>query len=140
MATARRLLSLPGNLTATVGGSGDAGTISGYDVITNFTTSKDLLTIAMSTPVAAANTAGTTGTASTLTIGGNTVKSHAISNGVITFSTNSSYSSPVSLTSLANVAAVIQYLEHTNLGNGSQTDRTVAFTATINSVAHTYIL
>src|SRR4029078_8118319 len=41
----------------------------------------------------------------------------------------------LNLTSTANVAAVVQYLHNNNLGaNG-----TVAFTATIGTVSHTYV-
>jgi hypothetical protein len=40
------------------------------------------------------------------------------------------------LTSTANVAAVVQYLERNDLGNAGVT---VAFTATISSVAHTFV-
>src|SRR5581483_3521876 len=70
--------------------SGDAavsitgGNISGYDVITDFSPTADFLDRA-GTPAAAANTAGTNGADSTLKIGGQTVKSHSISNGIITF-------------------------------------------------------
>ena len=44
----------------TLGGSGNAGTITGYDIITDFTTGSDTLDL-QGTTTAAANTAGTTG-------------------------------------------------------------------------------
>ena len=53
----------------TIGGSGNFGTITGYDVITDFATGSDTLDL-QGTAVAAANTTGTNGTDSTLTISG----------------------------------------------------------------------
>jgi hypothetical protein len=121
--------------TVTIGGSGNSGTITGYDVITDFNTSVDKLDL-QGTAAAAANTTGRNGTDSTLTIGGATVKSHAISNGIITFDDANTYAAPLNLTSTANVAAVVQYLAANDIGT---TGSTVAFTATISGVAHTYV-
>ena len=120
----------------TLGGSGNSGTISGYDVITDFATGSDTLDL-QGTTVAAANTAGTTGAQqSTLQIGSQTIKSHAISNGIVTFDDAAPYSSALSLTSTANVAAVVSYLSRNDIGT---TGTTVAFTATIGGVAHSYV-
>ncbi|WP_128971356.1 beta strand repeat-containing protein [Bradyrhizobium tropiciagri] len=126
-----------GQSLGTIGGAGDNGTVSGYDVITNFSTSNDTLTLVGSV-AAVANTSGFNGLDSTLTIGGNTVKSDAISNGIITFDVldqtfNSAHT--VSLTSTADVAAVVQYLENNNIGAA----KAVGFTATIGGTAHTYV-
>ncbi len=121
--------------TVTVGGTGNAGTISGYDVITDFDTAADKLSL-NGTPFAVANTAGTNGTDSTLTINSATVKSHAITNGIITFDDNNTFTTALSLTSTSDVAAVMQYLRLRDMGNAGAT---VAFTATISGVAHTYI-
>ena len=124
-----------GDSTVTIGGSGNAGTITGYDVITDFATASDTLDL-QGTAAAAANTAGTNGTQSSLQIGSQTIKSHAITNGIITFDDAAPYSAALSLTSTANVAAVVQYLSKNDIGT---TGSTVAFTATIGGVAHTYV-
>ena len=129
-----------GESVATVGGSGDAGTISGYDVITDFNpaSGNDILNLPGGLGVAnvAANTAGTNGSASVLTIGGATIKSHAISNGIITFDDQLGYASALNITTVAQVAAVVDYLQRQDFGAGNSV---VAFTATIAGTAHTYI-
>jgi hypothetical protein len=122
-----------GNSPAVLGGSGNNGTISGYDVITDFNSSSDILNLE-GNPAAVVTIATTND--SSLTIGGATIKSHAISNGIIRFDDAPTFSTPLNLTSAANVAAVVDYLQHNDLGNAGAT---VAFTATINSVSHTYI-
>ncbi len=121
----------------TLGGSGNAGTITGYDIITDFTTGSDTLDL-QGTTTAAANNAGTSNSSnqSTLMIGGQTLKSHAISNGIITFDDSGVYSSALNLTSLSNVAAAVSYLSRNDIGT---TGTTVAFTATISGVAHTFV-
>ena len=133
-AGADRFVINTGQSIGTIGGSGNSGTITGYDVITDFETGTDTLDL-QGTPVGAPNTSGFSGTASTLTIAGQTVKSAAISNGIITFDDSFAYTSALSLTSLANVAAVVQFMTKTSGGIGY----TAAFTANISGVAHTYI-
>nr|WP_283817494.1 VCBS domain-containing protein [Bradyrhizobium liaoningense] len=122
---------------ATIGGSGNSGTITGFDVITDFDGAADFLDL-QGTPTA--STFSSTGsTDSTLTIAGATVKSHSITNGIVTFDTSSqTFTSAVSLdgTDTSRVAAAVQYLEANNLGGAG---KTLAFTATINGVAHTYV-
>ena len=118
----------------TVGGSGNNGTISGYDVINGFATANDFLDL-QGSPTAAPGT-NIDGVNSTLTIGGQTVKSHTISNGIITFDDQNSYAAALSLTDTSRVAAVVDYLQHNDLGNAGAT---VAFTATINGTANTYV-
>ena len=120
--------------TVAVGGSGNTGTISGYDVINGFTAASDFLDL-QGTPASATGT-NVDGTNSALTIGGQTVKSHTISNGIITFDDQNSYAAALSLTNSSHVAAVVDYLQRNDLGNAGAT---VAFTATINGTAHTYI-
>ena len=139
-ATSNTYVINSGQSLATVGGSGNAGTISHYDIITNFSTSADFLNL-QGTPAAATTatfpSAGSID--STLTIAGATVKSHSITNGIITFDTSSeTFSSAVSLnaTDTSRVAAAVQYLESNDIGSAGQT---VAFIATINGTAHTYI-
>ncbi|MBU3593688.1 hypothetical protein ICN42_06210, partial [Polynucleobacter sp. 71A-WALBACH] len=123
------------NSLATVGGTGNSGTISGYDVVKDFNNVLDTLDL-QGTVAVASDTLATNGTDSTLTIAGATVKSHAISNGIVTFDDADSYSTALSLTSAANVAAAVQYLKANILGAANTV---VAFTATISSVTHTYI-
>ena len=118
----------------TVGGTANTGTISGYDVVTDFDITADFLKLAGS-PYVPAN-ATVNGSNSTLTSGGNTISSHKITNGMITFSTANTFSTAITITSVAQVAAVTQYLENNDLGNAGAT---VAFTATISGTAHTYI-
>ncbi|MFB9984722.1 beta strand repeat-containing protein [Mesorhizobium kowhaii] len=121
---------------ATIGGSGDAGTVTGYDVITDFVGAADFLDL-QGAPAAATGT-NIDGANSTLTIGGQTVKSHTISNGMVTFDDADAYSAALSLdgTDTSRVAAVVQYLKNNDIGNAGAT---VAFSATINGVAHTYV-
>ena len=127
-----------GSTAITLGGSAQNGTIAGYDVITDFVAATDFLDLA-GAPVAAANTTGTNGVDSALRLtstSSTTIKSHAISNGIITFSTTDTFGTTATLSSTGNVAAVVQYLERNDLGNAGVT---VAFTATISSVAHTFV-
>ena len=123
-----------GDSPVTIIGSGNNGTISGYDIITDFSATTDFLDLA-GTPVAATGTQ-VDGANSTLTIGGNTIKSHTITNGIISFDDLDSYASAISLNGISNVAAVVQYLHNNDLGNAGAT---VAFTATISGVSHTYV-
>jgi hypothetical protein len=123
-----------GDSLATIGGLGNNGTISGYDVITDFSTTADILDLA-GTPVAATGT-NINGTDSTLTVDGNTIKSHTITNGIISFDDVNAYSAAINLNSTSAVAAAVQYLQNNDLGNAGAT---VAFTATISGVSHTYV-
>ena len=118
----------------TVGGSGDAGTISGYDVITDFATATDILNL-QGTAAAATGT-NISGTDSSLTINGQTIKSHTISNGIIAFDDANTFGSPLTLSSTADVAAAVDYLHRNDLGNAGAT---VAFVANIGGTAHTYV-
>jgi len=125
-----------GGTPVTIGGTGNSGTISGYATIKDFATSTDFLELA-GAPVATANTSGdVNGTDSTLTIGGSKVGEDSITNGIITFYTNSGTSLSLNATNTSAVAAAVQYLESNNLGAAGDT---VAFTATINGIAQTYI-
>ena len=119
-----------GDATVALGGSGNNGTISGYDVITDFSAAGDTLTLS-GTPFAAGNTSGINGNNSSLTIGGNVISSHAISNGIITFDDTGTFTTALTLTSTQDVAAVVNYLQQNDLGSAGAT---VAFTATISGV------
>ena len=79
------------------------------------------------------------GTDSVLTIGGQTIKSHQINNGIITFSNNDTFSSGTtfSLTSLANVAAAVDYIHRNDFA--TSTGANIGFVANIGGTPHTYI-
>jgi hypothetical protein len=125
-----------GDSTYSVGGSGNTGTITGYDVITDYTTGavQDLIDVAGTASLGSSSTTND----STLTIGGSVVNSHSISSGIISFSSAATYSvgTAFSLTSLSNVAAVVQYLGANDWGSAGAT---VAFNATISGVNHAYV-
>ncbi|MES3003128.1 MAG: VCBS domain-containing protein, partial [Pseudomonadota bacterium] len=123
-----------GDSVVAIGGSGNGGTITGQDVIADFGAGADSLDL-QGSPVAAANGV-VDGVNSALTIGGNQVSSHSITNGVITFDDAGTFASALSLTSLAQVAAVVQYLRGNDIG---AVGATVAFTATIGSLTHAYV-
>ncbi len=122
-----------------LGGSGDAGTIRAFDTVSDFALAGvDKLDIPGTAAVAANTVVGVNGTDSLLTIAGQTVKSHSINNGIISFDDADTYLavSNLTLSSTAGVAAVVDYLLHNDLGNAGVT---VAFTATISGVNHTYV-
>ena len=85
-----------GNTALTISGSGNNGVVTGYDVITDFVVGTDILNL-NGTPTAAANTTGVNGNDSALTVGGSTIKSHAISNGIITFDDANTFGSALIL-------------------------------------------
>ena len=124
-----------GESAVTIGGAGNGGTISGYDIIKDFDPATDKLTLA-SGPAVGGNFSSGDGTDSDLQINGQTIKSHSVTNGIITFDDAATFSSALTLSSLSDVAAVVDYLRHNDIGNNQPT---LAFTATINGVAHTYI-
>ncbi|HTK78261.1 MAG TPA: DUF4347 domain-containing protein [Gemmataceae bacterium] len=128
-----------GDSVLTIGGSGTAGTISGYDVVADFTPgptgppSDNIIFGGAS--VAANNT--TNGIDSTLLLNTNaTVKSHTIIGGIITFDDANTFATAVSLTSTADVAAAVQYLQSNDIGNVGSS---VAFQAVISGITHTYV-
>ncbi|MEQ1813297.1 MAG: putative Ig domain-containing protein [Candidatus Nitrotoga sp.] len=125
-----------GDSVLTLGGTGNAGTIAGFDTITDFTLGvggDTINTVDVSTVVADITVNGTN---STLTIAGQAVKSHRITSDMITFDDADTFASALSLTNMSDVAAVAQYLQANDLGNAGST---VAFTASIGGTAHTYL-
>ena len=131
-----------GDAALTIGGSAMAGTVSGYDVITDFAAgataaASEKIDFATSSQVAGNGT--TNGNNSALQLHtGNVVSSHSITNGIITFDDTGTFAAAVPLTSLSDVAAVAQYLENNDNGNFNIGD-VVAFKAIISGVTHTYI-
>ena len=129
-----------GASSLTIGGSGNAGTISGFDTVRDYAVitagaAADRIDT-VGNPEVVANTAGTNGADSSLTIGGQTVKSHSISNGLITFDDANTFAGALVIDSTEDLAAVVQYLQAQDLGNAGAT---VGFTATIGGNAHTYL-
>ncbi|TPL96817.1 Ig-like domain-containing protein, partial [Mesorhizobium sp. B2-3-10] len=124
-----------GDSTPVIGGSGNAGTISGYDIITDFIAGTDKLTLP---GVLLAATAGLVDGAgdSVLTIGGDTVESHSVTNGIANFFGTDAGASPLIITTTSGVAAAVQYLMGTDIGNAGAT---LAFAATISGINHTFV-
>ncbi|RWE46389.1 MAG: type I secretion C-terminal target domain-containing protein [Mesorhizobium sp.] len=120
--------------TPVIGGSGNNGTITGYDIITDFIAGTDKLSLPGS--LVAATAGNVNGGDSTLTIGGDTVQSHSVTNGIASFFGTDTFTAPLAVTSAASLAAVVQYLNATDIGNPGAT---LAFTATISGVNHTYV-
>ncbi|BCG75767.1 hypothetical protein MesoLj113a_69250 [Mesorhizobium sp. 113-1-2] len=123
-----------GDSTPVIGGSGNAGTISGYDIITDFATVADKLSLPGT--LVAATTGNVNGGDSTLTIGGDTVQSHSVTNGIASFFGTDTFTAPLAVTSAASLAAVVQYLTLTDIGDAGAT---LAFTGTIAGVNHTFV-
>lgn len=111
-----------------------SASISGFDVIEDFKLGEDRLVLNGS-PFVAANVA-LDGKDSSLRIGSQTVKSHQITNGIIRFDDQGNYAAPLALTSMAHVAAVIQYLQGNDLGDAGAV---VAFTAKLDSRDYTFV-
>ncbi len=125
-----------GDSVLTLGGTGDAGTIAGFDTITDFTLGIGGDTINTVDVFTAVTDITVNGTNSTLTIAGQAVKSHRITSGMIIFDDVDTFASALSLTNMTDVAAVAQYLQANDIGN---TGSTVAFSANIGGTAHTYL-
>jgi hypothetical protein len=113
-------------------GSDSHGNITGFAgfSVVAFDPTTETLNLA-GTPKVAADTSGVNGVDSTLTVSNNHhISSHAISNGIITFDDNNTYSSALNLNSDAKIAAAVQYLQHNDLGAAGTT---VAFVANGNT-------
>jgi hypothetical protein len=131
-----------GDSTLSITGSGMAGLIAGYDVISDFTpglsaSASEKITFTGAAVVADGTALAGDGISSTLLLHtAAAVASHTISNGVITFDDQSSFVSEVTLTSMADVAAAVQYLQQFDFGNSGAS---LAFNATIAGCAHTFM-
>jgi Ca2+-binding RTX toxin-like protein len=131
-----------GDSVLSVTGAGGAGLLAGHDSITGFSLgwlvgAQDKIDT-VGTPSVVTNTVGVNGTDSTLTVAGQTVKSHAIVKGMVTFDDADTYAggSVLSLTSMNDVAAVVQYLQANDLGNAGAS---VAFDASTGGIVHTFL-
>ena len=114
------------------------GTVSGYDVITDWGAGGTADKLHFSVAPVLATAGSVNGVDSTLTIGGQTVKSHYVdaTTGMATFDDVNNYSSALAISSTSNLAAVVQYLMGTDIGSAGAT---LAFLATINGVTNTYV-
>jgi hypothetical protein len=134
-------LYINGDAAITIGGTGNAGTVSGYDQIIGYalgTASTNAETIDALVGTASVVADGATdGTNSTLTIGGVVVKSHTVASGIFTFDDADTFATALSLTSLADVAAVVQYLQLQDLGAADAI--TATFTVTISGTTSTWM-
>jgi Ca2+-binding RTX toxin-like protein len=109
-----------------IAGTGNSGTITGFDTITDFRLGSaslvaESLDMTEVTEAVVANTTGADGADSTLTIDGATVKSHAITSGIVTFDDAGTFATALTLTSAAHLAAVVQYLQANDLGDAGAT-------------------
>jgi hypothetical protein len=124
-----------GDSAYVISGSGNNGTISGYDVITDYQTgsTQDILDI----PGTAreGNSINSNGNDSTLTINSNSIISHGFNSRIITFNTANGNNN-VSIDSESDIAAATQYLQRQDWGDAGAS---VAFNATINGVAHAFV-
>jgi|GEM_PF-691010 len=127
-----------GSSALTIGGSGTSGTIAGYDTIADYAHGATAgVSEKLGYSGAAVVTAFTRAAASTLQLNTSaTVKSHAISNGIISFDDVTTYAAAVNLQSLSDVAAAVQYLQAHDIGS---TGSSVAFKATIGGIGHTFV-
>ncbi len=82
--TADTFVIATGDSTPLIGGAGNAGTITNYDVITDFSITVDKLNLPGTVQAATAGFVNGAGD-SVLTIGGDTVESHSVTNGIVTF-------------------------------------------------------
>ena len=125
-------LAIAGNLTA--------GTLAGFDVITDFAPGSGLGTsdtVGFAGAAVAADTASTDGANSVLQLHtGAQAATHSIVNGIVKFDDAAPFATAVPLQTTADVAAAVQYLQANNLGGGGVS---VAFTATLAGVAHTFV-
>ncbi|KPF42169.1 Ig-like domain-containing protein, partial [Rhizobium sp. AAP43] len=109
--------------------------VTGYDVITDFVVGVDKLKLPVS-GVAAANTAGTNGFNSDYSTDGTRFESHSISNGIVRFDDQNTFSQARNIDSLVEVGMALDYLKSNNLGVAGAT---VAFQAVISGVTYTFV-
>ena len=120
-----RFLFNPGDTVLTISGSGNSGSVTGFDVISDFSAGTgsafseriDLLDVSESIP----SNGATNGIDSTLTVSSATIKSHSVSSGFVTFDSNDTYGTPLALSTSAHLAAAVQYLQANDLGNAGVT-------------------
>lgn len=109
-----------GDSKITITGTGDAGSVSGYDVIKDFALSESFSYSETIQYVGIGrvvdDSAGADGTDSVLTIDGATIKSHSITNGIITFDDDDVFSAALAIETEGEYTAVLQYLQNQDFG------------------------
>ena len=138
-----------GDTALTFSGTGTNGAISGYDTITDYAPTGSASTsekIGYASVAIAANAGTTIGNhASTLEVENSgspaVVIKDQITSGIMTFDTNSSGFTAVTLQSISDVAAVVQYLQENSGQNGvdGTSGRAIGFVATISGVTNTFV-
>jgi flagellin-like hook-associated protein FlgL len=111
------------------------GTLGGYDTFYDYDARFDQV---VTSGVSIATASVIDGIDSSLTLSGSsaTIQSHRISSdGLVTFSTNDSFDQDVELTSLADVAVAVQYLQGNDIGGNTQ----VTFQAMIDGELNTFM-
>ena len=120
--------------TLQIGGGGTTGSVTGFGVITDFAPG---VTAAASELLGfSARSIGSSlpPTISTLQLHrARSIRLHTISNGIVTFNDGTGSQS---LITLGDVAAATQYMSFNDWGNAGAT---LAFTATISGVTHTFV-
>lgn len=130
----------PGGTPLVFGGTRRTGTLTGFDIITDFkagttAATSEKISFTGNEAIVADGTGG--GVRTTLrTDSGQEIRSHSITDGIVSFSGSGTFSAALALSSMADVAAVVQYLQLIDLGNSGAT---VAFTATLAGVSHTFV-
>jgi Ca2+-binding RTX toxin-like protein len=114
------------NTLVTIAGTGDSGTISGFDSVTGFNAGatgaeKDQIKYGVEATLAAGDQDSLT-TASTLTVGGATLKSlSASATGLTTFDDAATHATGVTLVGQGGLAAAAQTLINNDLGDAGDT-------------------
>jgi T1SS-143 domain-containing protein len=115
--------------------------ISDYDVVADFNAAQDKIDFKVA-PVAAANVSAVNGTDSREAWSDQengdytTIRSHSITNGLVTFDDVDSYSSALSISNAERLGMAVEYLRNNNLGAAGTT---VAFVATIAGANYTFV-
>lgn len=106
--------------------------VSGYDKVTDFVSGTDQIQLPVNI-IVAANTGRINGTDTNYqyNAGGNTIRSHSISNGQVTFYNANSGGSVATIDSAKAVASAVNYLTRNDLGNAGVT---VTFSTTMTQV------
>ena len=116
------------------GGSGTIGSVTGFGLITDFAPGATAATSELlGFSARSIGSSFTTNDSTLLLHTGATIRSHTISNGIVTFNDGSGSQS---LITLGDVAAATQYLSFNDWGSAGAT---LAFTATISGVTHTFV-
>lgn len=116
-----------GDSVLTITGVVDDGVISGYDTITDFETGNgtdlsEIIDIGEEEVAIIAGDGDFDGANSTLTINGSTIKSHSITDGIITFDDEDTFGEALEISTNSEIAAVIEYLQNNHDGaNGVTT-------------------